>query len=197
MAIACCFASLLMTGCLAHGDDRANRDTPIGFEQRIQEAILAAQEGGASEEQLILLEQASEVGEVNFDAARQAALSWVECVEEAGGTAEYHELTEPSGLVLPATRILADDEEALAKIEPAAESCLYSESYWVNQVYQLQPSSQVIRDTHLATIAPSIRECLEVNGYSTDPRATPDDLLSQASRVWQETDGAVSCYEGR
>jgi len=61
--------------------------------------------------------------------------------------------------------------------------CEYSESYWVNKLYQTQPSAI---DANLAFIekqAPVIRQCLEDAGYDTDPDATGMDLVLQSAEL--------------
>ncbi len=188
--------SLLLTGCsLGSGNesDADGSDNP-SFSERAATAIEGASAGGASDDQLAILREAQATGTVTLDQARQAVLATLDCIVDGGGSASYSEQREPSGLIVPTGMALAKDEESLTRLEPVIEGCMNRESFWVNNLYQMQPVSQELRDAYDASQAPAIRQCLEDHGYATDPKATPGELISQAVNVSIETGNAVDCY---
>jgi hypothetical protein len=189
-------SGLVAAGCTTGGGDPAAQaaEDVVSFSDRIGGAIEAARDGGAGDAQLGILTRAQEDGVVTFEQAHSAILANIDCYVDGGGTAQYYEQVEPSGLVVPGFLALAEDDEALTRFEPLMEACSAQESFWVNMVYQLQPGSQETRDAYLEAQAPVIRKCLEDNGYSVDPEATPDELVSQAVQVAGETSNSVNCY---
>lgn len=188
--------SLLVSGCAGQGGGRPTDGTERvqSFVERVSGAIDGAETGGASDAQLAILREAEMTGELTFDQARQAALATIDCIEQGGGSASYDEQREPSGLVVPRGVAEAKDEESLTRLEPVIEKCMNLESFWVNNIYQLQPDSQEVRDAYRDKQAPVIRKCLGDNGYATDPEATPEELFAQAVEVSQDTDDAVRCF---
>ena len=189
-------SGLVATGCTTGDGDPAAQasEDAVSFADRIQGAIESARDGGAGDTQMSILKQAQEDGVVTFEQAHSAILANIDCYVEGGGTARYYERVEPSGLVVPGFLALAEDDEALTRFEPLMEACSTQESFWVNNVYQLQPGSQETRDAYLEAQAPVIRKCLEDNGYAVDPEATPEELVSQAMQTAGETSNTVNCY---
>lgn len=167
----------------------------MSFAEQASAAVTQAEVGGGSEAQLAILREAQRTGELTFDQARQAALATIDCIEAGGGTASYFEQRDPSGIVVPMGSLEAKDDESLTRMEPLLDECATLESFWVNKLYQLQPDSQEARDAYREKQAPVIRKCLEDNGYSTDPQATPQELVTQALQVAFDTENAVACLE--
>lgn len=187
-------AALVLSGCGLTVNSEG--EEAIDFDERITTALASAQDGGASEAQLEILRDAQVAGIVTLEQARQATFAGIDCIVAGGGYASYFEQVEPSGFVLPNAMTEAPDEKSLEAMEPLIDKCVEQESFWVNNIYQLQPTSQDIRDAYLEQQAPIMRECLESNGYATDPEATALELLWQAHQVWRDTNGAVNCDVG-
>jgi len=150
------------------------------FDVRVADALEEARSGGASEAQLAIVEQAGKEGSVTFEDAKVAVSSAISCMAAAGIAATYEEDALRNGVVIPGFTVKVSEDPALSN---AADVCEYSESYWVNKLYQTQPSAI---DANLAFIekqAPVIRQCLEDAGYDTDPDATGMDLVLQSAEL--------------
>lgn len=186
---------LLLSGCSSFGGGPADGpDSEVAsFQDQVSVAIDEAEAGGASDQQLTILREAQTEGRVTFDHARMSILTTVECVEDGGGVATYYEDAHSSGMVIPTFILEAKDDAGLDRFGPLIDECGNLESYWVNKVYQLQPTSQEARDAYLETQAPVIRECLESHGHLTDPSATPIELVRQAAEVANDSDGTINC----
>lgn len=197
LLIAVSVGSLLLSGCSSGpgGQSGTGGADTQSFADQARAAVEQAVVGGAGDNQLAILREAQRTGELTFDQARQAVLATLDCIEAGGGTTSYFEQRDPSGVVVPIGRAEAKDEESLTRLEPMIDQCSTLESFWVNKLYQLQPSSQEVRDAYRDKQAPVIRKCLEDNGYSTDPDATPQELVTQALQVAFDTDNAVTCLE--
>ncbi len=189
-------ATLSVSACAfgAGNPSGTERADTASFAEQVNAAVASAVAGGAGDDQLAILRDAQVTGEVTFDQARQAVLATIDCIEGGGGSASYYELGESSGLVVPSAILEAKDPDGLTRMEPVLDECVSIESFWVNKVYQLQPDSQEVRDAYLEKQAPAIRECLEDNGYATDPEATSQELVMQSSQVSTETNNAINCY---
>ncbi len=188
---------LVVSGCSAGtGDPSGNGGVdPAAFVDQVKVAIEQAEAGGASDDQLSILREAQVEGVLTFEQALSAALSTLDCYIEGGGSGTYYENVEDSGLVVPMYMALAKDDETLTRLEPMMDACGKREGFWVNKVYQLQPSSQETRDAYLKEQAPVIRKCLEDHGHATDRLATPEELVQQAMEVDFDTNGAINCYK--
>ena len=159
------------------------------FSEVIEVAIQEAVAGGAGETQLTILRQAQEDGSLTFEDTRAAARSAVDCMNASGFSATYGEQKNDSGLIVPEYTAGFDAGQDISGID----RCDQQEFLWVNMVYQTQPSAVEKTDARLAQQAPVIRKCMEDNGYTTDPSSSPRDLARQASKVAQESNGAVDC----
>lgn len=163
------------------------------FAEFIDTAIADAEAGGASEQQLAILEEAREVGEVTLEQMREATRAAIECFLGAGLLAEYSEETLPHGVVLPgySVGVVGDFSEAQ---DLAATRCDDENAFWVDKVYQGQPSSEALWADFLDSKAAEFRACLEAAGYETDPDATGSDLVHQTAEIYWETNLEVDCY---
>jgi len=160
------------------------------FDEMIVSAIWEAEHNGAGEAQLALLREAQSEGKVTFEEAKTAAHAVVDCIDAAGSQGFYEEKVNGSGLLVPEYYSLANTDEQTA----IADACDTQEGFWVVTIYQMQPSSQEMRDAYLEQQAPLLRACLEDAGYATDPDDTAYDLARQAKQALIDTDGDVNCY---
>jgi len=128
-----------------------------------------------------------------MNSARDAALAVVDCITVGGGDASYVEEAEDSGVIIPGYRVRADSEEALNALDGIIEQCDRQHAFYVNKFFQLQPKTQEARDAYLETQLPLIRACLKEHGYTTDAKATPDEVMRQAMEVRADTDNSVTC----
>ncbi len=176
---------LALSGCATDPNWAASKD----FAEVIEPAIQEAEAGGASDAQLEILRQAQAAGKLSLEDDRAAARAMVACVEDAGSYALLSDKTTESGLILPVYNYAANTPEQ----EAIGEACDTKEAFWVNMVYQTQPSSVQSKDAYLNQQAPLVRACLEREGYATDPGDKTYDLLRQALQVKTDTQSAVDC----
>ena len=182
----------LMVGCLALagcGTEPAAQNEPESFADQIASAIDAAEAGGAGDAQLEILRRAQAEGSLSLEDARAAERAMVQCINDAGSEATYSERTDKSGLVVPGYVAVAGTSEQLA----ITDACASQEAFWVDMVYQTQPTSTALSDAYLDQQAPLVRNCLESHGYTTAPDATTHELLRQALDAALETDWTIDC----
>jgi len=180
-------AVILLCGCSATAGPSADGTDPV-FDELIQSALADAESGGASQDQLDVLQAAQRSGEVTLEQAREAARATVGCFVDAGLQGTFVETTEPSGLIVPGYTVGTRGDD-MSQID----RCDHENGFWINQVYQLQPSSQQVSTEFYEEHADELRTCLEGAGYETEPDATGSDLAQQAGDVAAETAGEVDC----
>lgn len=171
----------------------AESNDPL-FDMLILEAIEQAAAAGASDGQLELLRQSEDAGHVPVETLRLAVHATIECFVEAGFEAEYLEPVGPEGLALPSYRVWTDGELSPGD-DALIEECDSREGFWVNKVYQLQPSSDELRVEFVNGKADELRACLEDAGYPAEAGADGVALAQQAGRVATESQGAVDCLQ--
>jgi len=176
-----------LCSCSSTAGTSVDESDPV-FEELIQNALVNAEAGGASQDQLDVLQAAQLSGEVTLEQARQAARATVACFGEAGLLGTFVESTEPSGLIVPGYTVGTQSDD-MTEID----RCDHENGFWVNQVYQLQPSSEQLRTDLFEAKADELRACLEDAGYATEPDATGAELARQASAVAADTSGEVDC----
>lgn len=180
-------ASLAMV-CLTACAMNAPTSPSAEHDPRLADAVLEAQAQGASEAQLSLLEDAAAVGEVSVEAAKQAMHATVECMQGRGFDAWYVEDVMPSGLVRPTLTFgTAGGGEA------AYAECETLESYWIDYLYQTQPSSVALRDSYLLRQLPIVVECLEREGVTVPPDESSQETFRKALDVSRSTANGVDC----
>lgn len=162
------------------------------FDQLVTDAIAEASAGGANTEQLALLEDARDSGEVSLETIRTANHAAIQCFLEAGLQAEYVDNTGGAAVTIPGYNVWKVGDLS-ASDDLAVERCDLENVAWVTKVYQLQPSSKVAREEFLNRVAEEIRACLEAAGYQTDPQATGIELAQQAGPISVETNAEVDC----
>lgn len=193
-------------------DSRDATDVPLGdssapagassFDEVMSHALDDSVDGGASDAQVSLLQDARDNGELTLEQAREAARATVSCLEGLGFTAEVTEETVPAGLVVPGYRVQTDhgpsDDGADDPAFAASEQCERRESFWVNQVYQTQPTSiQASVDYINDTLAPELRACLESEGFDVDDDAAGVDMVRQAMNLQVEQGAVLPCFDPR
>lgn len=156
------------------------------------EALDEAQAAGAGAAQLADLRAAVDSGTISVESAREAARRAVACMQAAGIDADYQEDTLSHGLVLPGYTAHYDTEvDVHADIQ--VEACDEQEFRWVNQVYQLQPSSVEAVDAYVEQQAPALLACLEANGIEASADETGAELAQKAVQASYDSLGEVSC----
>jgi hypothetical protein len=182
----------MVLGCVVLAGCAANVGPTNGrFADDLAVAIEDAEANGAGETQLSVLRHAQEVGGVTLEDARAAARAAVECMQDAGVDATYQEETEESGLVVPG--YVAGWTNGQAVPLAVIDACDQRDSFWVSMIYQTQPSSLESNDAYLERQLPVLIACLNDHGYTTDPSASPADLVRHALDVANQTGGTIDC----
>ena len=153
-----------------------------------------ATNGGASDTQLEILNRSLAADSVAFEDARDSAMAAVECMNNAGLEATYQEDHQDSGLVVPGYTAhvgLEDD----GTNETIMATCDNQEAFWVNLLFQTQPSSVAYEDARIEELAPAFRECFDHYGVATDADATGQELQRLAIDEYADSDGAVDCLK--
>lgn len=181
---------MILAGCSGGGGMPGDGDA--AFDVRVAEALEEARSKGASEAQMSILERASGDGGVTFEDAKAAAIATISCMADQGVDATYQDDAMPNGVTIPAYAVSALKDDG-SPADPVMEQCENSESYWVNMLYQMQPSSIEANLAFIEKQAPVVGKCLEDAGYDTDPDATGMELVLQADDVARQTSGSVDC----
>lgn len=153
------------------GDVAATTTAEPSFEEEITHARADAVDGGASERQLSQIAEISDQGSVSYEQAKDAALQTIECINDAGGSATFIELSPIHGVPVPgysASGGTGNESADLATID----TCDRQESYWINYLYQVQPEARVSAAESEAMQLAARIACLEEAG-GTAP-AEPD-----------------------
>jgi len=183
------------TGC--SDDDGAPGDA---FAQQVDEVLASARDDDVSDGQLDALETAREQGVMSLELMRERTRAAIDCMTEAGVTAQYDEREKTGGVLVPVylAQIGADSPatDGVTQDERLVEQCDTEEFYWVNKLYLTQPTSVQAQQRSIELRAPEIRSCLEAAGYPPDAGATAAELDQQALSVLSETEGEVDCVVG-
>jgi type IV secretory pathway TrbL component len=180
----------LLAGCSHSGEGKT--DLAQEFDATVSQAIKEAMSGGASTQQLDILERAAKDGGVTFEDAKIAATTAMSCMADQGVTATYQETALPNGVTIPAYVVNSEKSDG-TDATGVMDQCEQAESFWVNKLYQTQPTSVEANFAFIEKQAPVIRKCLEDAGYDTDPKATGMDLVIQAGHIADQTSGATNC----
>jgi len=166
---------------------------PTSFADIVAAAIQGAEADEASEAQLALLREAQSEGSMSIEGERAAVRAAVKCINDAGVSAAYADHTMKSGLVVPRYVASVDNALGLDATDAILNACDAQEYFWVDKVYQAQPTSVAVNDAYLDQQAPIVRACLEREGYDTNADATTHELLRQALDVALDTGFSTDC----
>ena len=144
----------------------------------------------ASDAQISALRQGAETGRISLEAVREAARRAVTCLEERGLDAEYEERSLGYGLVVPGYVVT---HAPGADVDRDVATCDEHEFGWVNELYQVQPSSVEAAEQFLEQQAPVIRTCLDRHDVQTEQGSSGADLARAASEALEASGGRIDC----
>lgn len=175
-----------LSGCGAAEPSEGNPTAE--FSESIQRVIAEAEAGGANEAQLAILRDAAVTGEITLDQARDAMLATIACFEKAGLAATYELTTEESGLQIPGYGVQAEVEGLTDdQVQQLIDGCDNAESFWVNMLYQTQPTSHAVRQAHVRSRLPALLNCLSEHGVEVDADDDIDSILRASSQLMFDT----------
>lgn len=157
------------------------------------EALAEAKAEGSGPEQIAALEAAQAAGGLSIEAAREAARRTITCLTEAGIKAEPADLPMAGGVSAPGYHVALQGSSIDEATNASIKSCEERESWWINQVFQMQPVSVQRNEDFANQQVDVLRACLEDKGITTDPHATGVDLANQAAELRNGSDGKDDC----
>lgn len=146
-----------------------------------------AKAGGATAEQVAILEGALRTGRVSFEDYSAAVDQSLRCVREAGFQVFSDKVTVYQGLRM---RMYVTQSHDGNQQEPAVEKCIQQHSYYVEKAYQLQPASMEARDQHFAQYRDALIACLTGAGVAVDQQMTNDEIQRA---IGEGMDNGVDC----
>lgn len=158
------------------------------FAQEVSQAVAEAQEADASADQLAQLEDAARDGKVSTEAERQALHRTVACMHDAGYEAEVLEDVTHGSWKWPHLTYAWD-----SNADAVYDQCSKRESYWIDYVYQTQPSAIETKDRYLRKQLPIVVECLGREGISVPEDEALPVTLDRAMELLQTSGGQVDC----
>jgi hypothetical protein len=164
------------------------------FAETVADLIAEAEQNGASDDQLALLEKAADDGKVELESARSAARAVVSCLHANGLTAEYLEAPDFKGYTIPEYRVVLEGTTEDPRRDTIISTCADQEFTWVSQAYQLQPEARQMLGEYVESKESVLRTCLEDNGVETDPDAGGWELAHQALEAFDGPD-SVNCLD--
>lgn len=188
-------AALVLVGCSSAEAQREPWHLDEPFNELVDEFVDQAEAGGASEEQIAILQAAGEAGELPLEAAKTAARAVVACFQESGLEAEYLESTDPTGFTAPDYQVTYDESVPEETTDQLVATCEDREFTWVNQAYHFQPERRQALGEYVMGKEEVLRACIEQAGYTTDPDDDGWALAQQSTTILSETQGAVNCLD--
>lgn len=189
------FVVALLAMSIASCGAGADRDDSPLFDDLVEQAVVIAEERGASSEQLEILQRAKSDGQLEIEPVREAAHAAVDCMVVVGLDARYEETTYNGDLVFPGYSVRSS--EALTDAPTALiDSCEDQYLVAVQWLYSNQPSWVEARDAYVLARESELRACLEESGISTDPDADGIELAVVAFEyVGTPLAGGSNCLE--
>lgn len=164
------------------------------FMAQVEEAMRDAAAGGASELQLEELARARDAGHVTVEVARESITRTVDCIRDLGFTAEYRE-TQNNSVPVPNLKYGGVGLETADSADRAYEQCSIQESYWLDYLYQTQPSSMEAGEAYLKAQLPVVVACLGREGVDVPADEDISETLGRALTLSQSAPGAVNCLD--
>lgn len=168
------------------------------FVHRLSQNIEDARAAGATDEQIAVLELASETGEVTFDAYNEAVDRALRCMRESGVEVHDFGTIDHLGLRIRDYSVPAEAEEADRR-EPLpgvpVHRCLAEHSFWVELAYQVQPKSLEAQEAHFEQYRPAIIDCLAEQGIEVDRDLSQEEMATEFGRDEQERNIYGRCLD--
>lgn len=176
-------ALLALTGC---SDNGASAPEPTAtFDARLLES---AREGGASDEQLTVLQG----GQVTFQQYQKAVTQTVTCMRDAGIEVIGDAVTQARGFPEISYSFGSSSAGRTAEQTLAiADECIATHSMYVEQAYQTAPGSLEQQEAAFAPYRDPIVQCVREEGGDVPDDATAGEILVASASVEVQT--GVSC----
>lgn len=177
-------ALIALGGCSDNETPNTDPTDSQAFSEKVERVIAEAEAGGAGEAQLAILREAAAGGEITLGQAQDATRATIACFEMSGLAATYDLTTEESGLQIPSYGVQAEVEGMTdQQVEQLIDKCDAEEGFWVNYLYQTQPASHQVRETHVRSRLPVLLECLREHGVEMDADDDIDEIVYAANQL--------------
>lgn len=191
--------ALALTLCACDGTEAATQEsgTATVFFADIADEARAA---GSSEAQIKVLEEASELGSLDYATLAALLEESFQCLEGVGAVVDNQgPQQDATGMPQPVYFTQTPSGLTYEEFLPVYEECLAKYSGFAERAYQLQPAARDAYDNILTRDRPMVEECLRENGVTVDPEATLDELRLAVVELYfatnTETVEGVMCYE--
>ena len=185
------YRGLLMMGLLCMVLAGCTSATPSSGESTsiFDSMVKRAQEGGADPSQIAILEK----GEVSYSDYEAAVNRSLQCMRDAGIDVIDPVPNSSNGLLMlnygwsPNVPGMTEDQG-----NALGDECLNRFSFWVEMLYQIQPSSVEAKEQYFVQFRDVVVQCIRANGGTVRDDATRDEAFSAASTVEDQT--GVDCF---
>lgn len=176
----CAVAAVSMLSLFTSACATEEAEPPAGADPVFVTVWEEADQAGASLQQLDLLSELSEQGEVKYSDVQRALTATFECLEAAGFF--YYEMPyeSVSGLLIPGYSFGKSGSDLPPEDTRIADECIETHSFYVEKLYQIQPVAVEAEEQEFAGRRTEIVECLEAKGVEVDPGATRDEIYQAA-----------------
>jgi hypothetical protein len=154
------------------------------FVQLITLQLSTARAADVSAEQIALLERAAEVGNLEFEAYKQAVEATFQCFRDS--EVRYQEFGIDNSAGFPQLKYMY--ESPPDGPSPVASQCVIENSRYVEMVYQVQPSSSEASDAAFEAALPVLIPCLREQGFLGPEDPTVDEVHDA---IWAVFDHVV------
>lgn len=161
----------LMAGCTSPPAGTTPNDP--GFQTQVQAILETAQaDDSVAGNQLELLAQAKDAGELSQALARQGLQEFFTCLD--GENISYQDSGASGQLDFSRFEYVIHSGENPAK----ADACYRSHFAYLDQLYQMQPAAVTERSEYTRSKTPLLRECLVEHGYPIATDATFEETMA-------------------
>lgn len=178
-------ALFAVVGCASE----SNNPETTEFSEMVATALEEARAGGASEDQLEILERARDRGHVTYEQTRAAVAATLECTSAQGVVGTFNEINQANGINLPAYEVDASPPNAAQVLE----GCETLESFWVWYLYQVQPVAIEANDDYIESRRSDILACFDRAGDPLGAEATVDEIKQHNTQVARNTNSRFEC----
>jgi len=151
----------------------------------IAKYIEMAEQAGADDRQIEVLERANERGEVTFEDLNELAQLTIQCEKDAGFTVIEKtpvEYVPDSGLFTPSFLSIQPDGMSDKVAGEVMDSCSDRYDTWAGAAFADQPI--VVEAYNSQWDTPEVRACLKERGYQVDDDMTGTELNNLSMEDW-------------
>lgn len=169
---------LVLAGCTPSGlQESAGVGSQGDVESAFEQAIQAAEAGGASESQVDILRNAAERGEITLTDLKDALAATYACLEAADISYQEVVTEEPWGMTVASYEMRVPTGRDVEAAAATSDECARLHSGFVEQFYVNQPKAVALFDEYRNTVVkPQIEACLDTHQIPYDSEAGFDEV---------------------